>query len=42
MDADPSIRAGEEVAIMRNGKIAGVGVAMMGGRRWWRCAAVRP
>ena len=32
MDADPSIRAGEEVAIMRNGKIAGVGVAVMGGR----------
>jgi archaeosine synthase len=32
MDADPSIRTGEEVAIMRNGKIAGVGVAMMGGR----------
>lgn len=31
-DADPSIRAGEEVAIMRNGKIAGVGVATMGGR----------
>jgi archaeosine synthase len=31
-DADPSIRAGEEVAIMRNGKIAGVGVAVMGGR----------
>jgi archaeosine synthase len=31
-DADPNIRAGEEVAIMRNGKIAGVGVAMMGGR----------
>jgi len=31
-DADPNIRAGEEVAIMRNGKIAGVGVAVMGGR----------
>ncbi len=31
-DADPSIRAGEEVAIMRNGKIAGVGVAVMSGR----------
>jgi archaeosine synthase len=31
-DADPSIRAGEEVAIMRNGAIAGVGVAVMGGR----------
>jgi archaeosine synthase len=31
-DADASIRAGEEVAIMRNGKLAGVGVAMMGGR----------
>ncbi|MHC1709949.1 MAG: DUF5591 domain-containing protein [Methanomassiliicoccales archaeon] len=31
-EADASIRAGEEVAIMRNGKIAGVGVAMMGGR----------
>jgi len=30
-DADPSIRAGEEVAIIRNGKIAGVGVATMGG-----------
>ena len=31
-DADDSIRAGEEVAIIRNGSIAGVGVAMMGGR----------
>ena len=31
-DADASIRAGEEVAIMRNGKIVGVGVASMGGR----------
>lgn len=30
-DADPRIRAGEEVAIMRNGTIAGVGVAVMGG-----------
>ncbi len=32
MEADPSIRAGEEVAIMRGDKIAGVGVAVMGGR----------
>ncbi|MCG7844891.1 MAG: DUF5591 domain-containing protein, partial [Methanomassiliicoccales archaeon] len=31
-DADESIRAGEEVAIIRNGKIVGVGVATMGGR----------
>ena len=30
-DADPCIRAGEEVAIIRNGSIAGVGVSMMGG-----------
>ena len=31
-DADESIRAGEEVAIMRNEKVVGVGVATMGGR----------
>ncbi|MDD1771624.1 MAG: DUF5591 domain-containing protein [Methanomassiliicoccales archaeon] len=31
-DADPSIRAGDEVAIMRKGTVAGVGVAVMGGR----------
>ena len=31
-DADPAIRAGEEVALVRDGAVAGVGVAMMGGR----------
>ena len=32
VDADHRIRTGDEVAIMRNGAIAGVGVATMGGR----------
>ncbi len=31
-EADASIRAGEEVAIIRNGQVTGVGVATMGGR----------
>jgi len=31
-DADPAIRAGEEVALVRDGAVVGVGVAMMGGR----------
>jgi len=31
-EADPRIRAGEEVAIIRNGQLAGVGVSIMGGK----------
>jgi archaeosine synthase len=31
MEADRSIRTGDEVAITREGKVAGVGVAMMNG-----------
>jgi len=31
-DADPAIRTGDEVALVRNGAVVGVGVAVMGGR----------
>ena len=32
VDADPSIRIGEEAVIIRNGRVEGVGVAEMCGR----------